>query len=176
MKAASHRSTVTNMKEQELSRVLADLSAGLADRGWKMASAESCTGGWIAKCCTDLAGSSAWFERGFVTYSNEAKMEMLGVSRATLETDGAVSESVAMQMALGARQFAPVEASVAVTGIAGPDGGSPGKPVGTVWFAWSVEGEEAAAEVRRFEGDRESIRRQTVVHALAGLASRIRQA
>ena len=140
-----------------------------------MATAESCTGGWIAKCCTDLAGSSAWFERGFVTYSNEAKMELLGVSAATLGAHGAVSSEVAGEMAHGACARAPVQASVAVTGIAGPDGGSAEKPVGTVWFGWSLGGSVADTEVCCFDGDRNSVRQQTVGYALEGLLNRVRR-
>ena len=134
-----------------------------------LASAESCTGGWIAKQCTDRAGSSAWFERGYVTYSNRAKSDALGVSAATLEAHGAVSEAVAREMAEGARQAARVDAALSVTGIAGPDGGMPGKPVGTVWFAWTCEGRSTVTELQHFTGDRRSVRWQSVVHALAGL-------
>lgn len=164
------------MATSELEELVELLAAELVNRGWRMATAESCTGGWIAKCCTDLAGSSAWFERGFVTYSNEAKMELLGVSATTLEAHGAVSSEVAGEMAHGACARAPVEASVAVTGIAGPDGGSAEKPVGTVWFGWSLGGENTDTEVCCFDGDRDAVRRQTVVHALAGLLGRVRKA
>jgi nicotinamide-nucleotide amidase len=138
-----------------------------------MATAESCTGGWIAKCCTDLAGSSAWFDRGFVTYSDEAKYDLLGVELSTLEKEGAVSKAIAIQMAEGARRRAGVNAALAVTGIAGPDGGTADKPVGTVWFGWSLEGRAASSEVMHFEGDRDAVRRQTVVHALSGLQNRL---
>ena len=148
------------------------LAAVLSAWGWKMASAESCTGGWIAKCCTDRAGSSAWFERGFVTYSNAAKIESLGVRPATLEMGGAVSREAALQMADGARRAAGVEIAVAVTGIAGPDGGTPDKPVGTVWFAWSQAG-RSEAKLHRFEGNRDSVRRQSVACALQGLIDRL---
>jgi len=137
-----------------------------------MVSAESCTGGWIAKCCTDLAGSSAWFERGFVTYSNTAKQDSLGVDATTLEQAGAVSREVALQMAEGARSRAGVEASVAVTGVAGPDGGTLQKPVGMVWFSWSIAG-HAEAEVVNFPGDRDAVRRGSVAHALQGLITRL---
>lgn len=164
------------MFEAELSELLPRLAKALVDRGWKMATAESCTGGWIAKCCTDLPGSSAWFERGFVTYSNEAKMDMLGVDRAALESDGAVSRAVSEQMALGARRRAPVEASLSVTGIAGPDGGSQEKPVGMVWFGWAIADREVECRQECFEGDRDAVRRKSVLHALEGLLSRIEQA
>ena len=127
-------------------------------RGWTLATAESCTGGWIAKCCTDRAGSSAWFDRGFVSYSNEAKHEMLGVENAVLKDAGAVSREVALQMAAGARSRAGTDIAVAVTGIAGPDGGSADKPVGSVWFAWALE-DRAEAELLQFPGDREAVRR-----------------
>jgi nicotinamide-nucleotide amidase len=137
-----------------------------------MATAESCTGGWIAKCCTDRAGSSEWFERGLVTYSNAAKIASLGVHPETLERDGAVSREVALQMADGVRRSAGVEIAVSVTGIAGPDGGTPDKPVGTVWFAWSQAG-RSEAELHRFEGDRNAVRRQSVAWALQGLIDRL---
>jgi nicotinamide-nucleotide amidase len=149
------------------------LAERLADRGWFLATAESCTGGWIAKCCTDRDGSSTWFERGFVTYSDRAKQELLGVEAETLRTDGAVSEPVAVQMAEGARRQAGVDAALSVTGIAGPTGGSVEKPVGTVWFAWAVDARDAEAEMVRFDGDRDAVRRQTVYHALAGMLERL---
>jgi len=152
---------------------LVEIASGkLLARGWKMACAESCTGGWIAKCCTDRAGSSEWFERGYVTYSNPAKEEMLGVDPGTLGSSGAVSREVAQQMAEGARRHAGVEAAIAVTGIAGPDGGSPGKPVGTVWFGWSLPG-RSDTEMLQFGGNRDAVRRQSVAHALAGLIERL---
>lgn len=145
-----------------------DLAAALLARGWMMATAESCTGGLIAGACTDLSGSSAWFERGFVTYSNQAKNELLGVDAALIARDGAVSESVVRAMVVGALRHAPVQAAVAVTGVAGPTGGSPDKPVGTVWFGWNVAG-QVHTEVRCFPGDRAAVRSATVSLALAGL-------
>ena len=148
------------------------LAAKLLESGQLMAAAESCTGGWIAKCCTDLAGSSAWFERGFVTYSNAAKHEQLGVDAQVLEFAGAVSEAVALQMASGAVRHSAADVSLAVTGIAGPDGGTKEKPVGTVWFAWSVAA-AVETECLRFDGNREDVRRQTVAHALQGLIDRL---
>jgi nicotinamide-nucleotide amidase len=159
--------------DAELEKQVATLAAELATRGWSMAAAESCTGGWIAKVCTDRAGSSGWFERGVVSYSNRAKVEMLGVQAASLERDGAVSRAVAVQMAEGARERSGVDAALAVTGIAGPDGGTPDKPVGTVWFAWAVGVAPAEAECVVFEGNREGVRRQTVAHALQGLIERL---
>lgn len=156
---------------------LTDLAAAVAMQlkahGRVFAAAESCTGGWISKVCTDLAGSSAWFERGLVTYSNRAKAELLGVKPATLDRYGAVSEMVAAEMARGARSSAHVDYAVAVTGIAGPDGGSPDKPVGTVCFGWVGPEDEPETETMLFQGDRESIRRQTVAHALDGLLGRL---
>ena len=159
--------------DTELAQLVESLAAEMTRRGWKLATAESCTGGWIAKCCTDLAGSSRWFERGVVSYSNSAKQDLLGVDAGVLERNGAVSQAVALQMAAGARRRAGVEAAVAVTGIAGPDGGSADKPVGTVWLAWDVgdRPEEAVCEV--FRGGREAVRRQTVARALQGLLDRL---
>ena len=155
--------------ELEFERLVQKLASSLMRRGWSMATAESCTGGWIAKCCTDLAGSSAWFDRGFVTYSDRAKHELLGVELSALEKEGAVSKATAIQMAEGARYRAGVNAALAVTGIGGPGGGTADKPVGMVWFAWSLEDHQASSEVMRFQGDRDAVRRQTVAHALNGL-------
>jgi nicotinamide-nucleotide amidase len=146
----------------------AQLAAVLQDRGWMLATAESCTGGMIAAACTDLSGSSNWFERGFVTYSNEAKTEMLGIDPALIEAHGAVSEVVARAMAFGAVRHSRARVSVAVTGIAGPTGGSEDKPVGTVWFAFMVDG-VLSSETRRFDGDRAAVRAATVQHALQRL-------
>lgn len=156
----------------EFAALVEKLSKILLARGWRMATAESCTGGWIAKCCTDRPGSSAWFDRGFVSYSDRAKQELLGVEPGTLRAHGAVSEAVALQMAEGALQRAAVEAAVAVTGVAGPDGGSIEKPVGTVWFAWATES-QSQAECLRFDGDRDAVRRQTVQRALLGMIDRL---
>ena len=149
-----------------------DLATALLARGWTMATAESCTGGLIAGACTDLSGSSNWFERGFVTYSNQAKTELLGVDADLIVRDGAVSESVARAMVLGALQRAPVRAAVAVTGVAGPTGGTPAKPVGTVWFGWNADG-VVSTEMQCFGGDRAAVRAATVRHALAGLLARL---
>jgi len=155
--------------DPEFERLVQNLASRLMNRGWTMATAESCTGGWIAKCCTDLAGSSAWFDRGLVTYGDRAKQDLLGVELSTLNKEGAVSKYTAVQMAEGARHRAGVNAALAVTGIAGPDGGTADKPVGMVWFAWSLEGRRTSSEVMHFTGDRDAVRRQTVVHALSGL-------
>ncbi|CAN5712740.1 CinA family protein [soil metagenome] len=140
----------------------------LRQKHWMLATAESCTGGMIAAACTDLAGSSVWFERGFVTYSNKAKTDMLGVDAALIATQGAVSQAVAEAMATGAVARSKAQVSVAVTGVAGPGGGSPDKPVGTVWFGWSVGG-QIRSERRQFDGDRAEVRAATVQHALQTL-------
>jgi len=147
----------------------------LRRRGECMATAESCTGGLIAAACTELAGSSDWFERGFVTYSNEAKHELLGVDPGTIAREGAVSEAVARAMAEGALGRAPVAWSVAVTGIAGPGGATPGKPVGTVWLAVAGGGATVAQRLQ-LDGDRASVRAQTVVKALHALRRAIESA
>lgn len=138
-----------------------------ANRG-RLVTAESCTGGWAAEVVTSIAGSSDWFERGFVTYSNDAKQELLGVGAGTLKKHGAVSEETAREMALGALARSKGTIALAITGIAGPTGGAPGKPVGTVCFAWAAKG-VARSEMRHFGGDRESVRRQSVVRALEGV-------
>ena len=148
--------------------LVAQLAGALSARQWMMATAESCTGGMIAAVCTDLAGSSSWFERGFITYSNQAKVESLGIDRVLLETHGAVSEQIARAMAFGAVRHSHAQVSVAVTGVAGPGGGSPDKPVGTVWFGFSVHG-RLTSEPRRFDGDRAAVREATKVHALRRL-------
>ena len=135
----------------------------------KLATAESCTGGWLAKANTDLAGSSAWFERGFVTYSNDAKRELLGVSEETLDRYGAVSQQTALEMTEGALRNSRGDFAIAVTGVAGPDGGSADKPVGTVWIAWQRRGAQAGVAHYRFDGDRERVRRASVVAALEGV-------
>jgi nicotinamide-nucleotide amidase len=135
----------------------------------RMVTAESCTGGWIAKAMTDVAGSSAWFECGYVTYSNAAKVRELGVSQATLDAHGAVSEATVLEMARGALRVSGADIAIAVSGIAGPDGGVPGKPVGTVWFATALRrGDEVVVEARRqlFERDREAVRRRAVEYGL----------
>jgi nicotinamide-nucleotide amidase len=144
----------------------------LKARGLMVATAESCTGGLIAGACTEVSGSSDWFERGFVTYSNAAKHELLGVPTALIEQHGAVSEPVARAMAAGALAQAPVQLALAVTGVAGPTGGSADKPVGTVWFGWATPA-GVFTEHRRFGGDRAAVRQATVRHALAGLLRRL---
>lgn len=158
--------------DPEILQLCTDLAQALKTQGAMMATAESCTGGLIAACCTGLSGSSDWFERGFVTYSNAAKTEQLGVPAALIEAHGAVSEPVARAMALGAVAHSRAQVSVAVTGVAGPTGGSADKPVGLVWFGWAV-GEQAWTECRRFDGDRDAVRAATVMHALQGLLQRL---
>jgi nicotinamide-nucleotide amidase len=149
------------------------VGAAFAAAGLTLATAESCTGGGVAELITDVAGSSAWFDCGFVTYSNRAKTVMLGVRTDTLATFGAVSEATAREMAAGALAHSQADWAVATTGIAGPAGGSVDKPVGTVCFGWCRRGFEAVAETCVFDGDRQSVRRQAVRHALLGLLERL---
>lgn len=135
-----------------------------------LASAESCTGGWLAKAITDIAGSSQWFDRGFVTYSNAAKTDQLGVSEKVLEQEGAVSEAAVREMALGALDKSQAHLAVAISGIAGPDGGSAEKPVGTVWMAWAtITPSTMVTKLCHFEGNREAVRRAAVIAALEGI-------
>ncbi len=156
---------------RDLERLAAEVGQGLQRAGLWLSTAESCTGGWIAKCITDVAGSSGWFERGFVTYSNQAKLDLLGVQAATLAAEGAVSEAVALEMAAGAIAHSRASLAVAVTGIAGPGGGSAAKPVGMVCFGWALPG-RLEAETRLFSGERDAVRAQAVEHALRGLRQR----
>lgn len=144
------------------------VGAALKERGLMLVTAESCTGGWAAMAVTAIAGSSEWFERGYVTYSNAAKREALGVSEETLRHHGAVSEATAREMAAGALRRSRAQVALAITGVAGPAGGSREKPVGTVCFAWAC-GSKIASETRHFDGDRESVRRQSVLLALQGV-------
>ena len=153
----------------ELNQIAVRLSQRLISLGLCMASAESCTGGWIAKAMTDLPGSSACFERGFITYSNAAKQEMLGVDPVTLARHGAVSEEVVRQMVQGAIARSQASVAVAVSGIAGPDGGSDDKPVGTVWLAWGRRGGDVIARCELFSGDRREVRYRSSIVALQGL-------
>lgn len=141
----------------------------LIKNAWLLATAESCTGGLMAATCTDIAGSSNWFERGFVTYSNEAKIELLGVPQGLIALHGAVSEPVVRAMAAGALAHSPVQVAIAVTGVAGPGGGSTDKPVGTVWFGFALPS-GIVSEVKHFEGNRAAVRQATVQHALARVA------
>ncbi len=141
----------------------------LKAHGLMLATAESCTGGLIAGTITEIAGSSSWFERGFVTYSNQSKMDMLGVTLETLQQHGAVSEATVREMVNGALQHSQAQCALAVTGVAGPGGGTLAKPVGTVWFAWGLKQGETAAVMHRLDGDRKTIRQQSVCIALQGL-------
>jgi len=154
---------------EKVTPLVIPLADALRAKGWRLAAAESCTGGMIAAACTTLAGSSDWFERGFVTYSNAAKCEQLGVDAAVIAAHGAVSREVACAMAAGALSHSPADVAVAVTGIAGPGGGVPGKPVGTVWLALARRGGAPLAERLALSGDRSSVRAQTVVIALQRL-------
>ena len=162
----------TSLSDLDVAALVLQLAELLARKGWMMATAESCTGGLIAGACTDLAGSSDWFERGFVTYSNDAKSEMLGVPAALIAAHGAVSAEVACAMAEGALAHSGAGFTVAVTGIAGPSGGSAAKPVGTVWIGVAASGEKAVATLLRASGDRAAIRQASVARALDLLIER----
>ena len=161
MTSAHHTSPNNGPARVNISR-LAEL---LLAKQWRLVTAESCTGGMISAACTDLAGSSAWFERGFVTYSNDAKMELLGVEERILRRAGAVCQGVAKAMALGAIAQSHAQVAIAVTGVAGPTGGSPAKPVGTVWFGFALPG-QVVTEKWHFAGDRAAVRSATVHHAI----------
>ncbi|RIX47410.1 MAG: nicotinamide-nucleotide amidase [Rhodocyclales bacterium GT-UBC] len=156
-----------------LENLAEQLGNSLLARGELLTAAESCTGGWLAQSVTAIAGSSAWFDRGFVTYSNAAKMDMLGVPETTLARHGAVSEPTARAMAQGALAHSLADWSVAITGVAGPSGGSPEKPVGTVCFAWAQKDAACEAQTCHFSGDRAAVREQSVAHALQGLLARL---
>jgi len=155
-----------------LETLAADVGALLLANGQRLATAESCTGGWVAQCLTAIAGSSDWFERGFVTYSNEAKQEMLGVTRETLDRHGAVSVATAQAMAEGALQRSRANWAVAITGVAGPGGGSLDKPVGMVCFGWAGPDGIVATDTQYFVGNREQVRAQSVDHVLRGILRR----
>ena len=157
---------------QQLDALAVKVGALLIINGQKLATAESCTGGWVAQCLTAIAGSSDWFERGFVTYSNEAKIEMLGVDAETLLAHGAVSEATAAAMAAGALRHSHADWALAVTGVAGPGGGSKDKPVGTVCFGWAAFDGRVDTQTLHFSGDREQVRAQSVAHALGGVLDR----
>lgn len=158
---------------QEEGEIIGRLAEALLARGWMLATAESCTGGWIAKRITDRPGSSRWFERGLVTYGNSAKTDLLGVPAALLAVDGAVSEATVRAMVAGLLARSPVQAALAVSGVAGPEGGTAEKPVGLVWIAWGLRGAEPVARAFRFAGDRDAVRRQAVEAALGGLLERL---
>ncbi len=157
------------MSADALTTLATLVGARLKAQELMLATAESCTGGWVAQAVTAIAGSSNWFERGFVTYSDAAKQEMLGVSAGTLASHGAVSEQTAREMAAGALAHSRAHVALAITGIAGPSGGSADKPLGMVCFAWAAQNGVLNAETRQFDGDRESVRRQSVITALQGV-------
>lgn len=162
-------STVHAVLDQDLYRLAEEVGRRARAAAWRIVTAESCTAGWIAKALTDVPGSSAWVDSGYVTYSNIAKIRDLGVSSQTLSEHGAVSEATVREMANGALRAAGVEMAIAVSGVAGPDGGTTEKPVGTVWFGVAtaeVQGPAAVCELRRFAGGRDRVRRQSVDHAL----------
>ncbi len=162
---------VTHQQLSDLARAIAE---SLNASGLKLATAESCTGGWVAKLVTEVAGSSAWFDRGFVTYSNEAKQEMLSVPAEVIRKSGAVSREVVAAMTQGALAHSHADWALSVSGVAGPDGGTRDKPVGTVWFAWQVRGAEPHTEVIQFSGDRDAVRRASCAHVMQGLLDRMR--
>lgn len=147
----------------------AEVGNALLDQNARIVTAESCTGGWVSELLTQVPGSSAWFDAGYVTYSNAAKQRMLGVSQSILDLKGAVSESVVAQMAEGALKDADADIAVAISGVAGPDGGTESKPVGTVWFAWAIRNQPTVTCLSFFSGDRQTIREQSVVQALQGV-------
>lgn len=174
MLAKSVNSLTENLPtDRQLIKLAETLANRLFEQSLIMATAESCTGGWIAQILTSIPGSSAWFDRGFVTYSIQSKQDMLGVAAHTLDCHGAVSEPVVCEMAQGALNHSLAQLAVSVSGIAGPGGGTPDKPVGTVWFGWCRSGNNAVAERRLFSGDREAVRRQAVAHALQGLLEQV---
>ena len=156
--------------DAELAELSFQTGEFLRRRGWRLATAESCTGGWVAEVVTATAGSSSWFDRGFITYSDDAKRELLGVDPAVLREAGAVSEATVKEMVTGTLERSSAEIALAISGIAGPSGGSEGKPVGTVCFAWGRKDSPAQTATQRFTGDREAVRRQAVMHALKTLA------
>ncbi|MBI2319628.1 MAG: CinA family protein [Betaproteobacteria bacterium] len=157
------------MPSDTLTTLATLVGARLKERGLMLATAESCTGGWVAQSLTSVSGSSDWFERGFVTYSNSAKAAMRGVAPETLAGHGAVSEQTAREMASGALARSRADLALAITGVAGPTGGSADKPVGMVCFAWARKGAPITCSTRRFSGDREAVRRQSVIAALQGV-------
>ena len=165
---------IKQLERHDIPALVRDISGQLTTRRWQMCTAESCTGGLIAAACTDLAGSSDWFERGIVSYSNAAKCELLGVPADLIEAHGAVSSAVAEAMAQGALLHAHAQVALSVTGVAGPSGGSAHKPVGTVWFGWALPG-ASWTSMQRFDGDRHAVRIQSVAHALRELHRALQQ-
>ncbi|MCK5902138.1 MAG: nicotinamide-nucleotide amidase [Cocleimonas sp.] len=160
-------------EDEELCELVKDVAACLSENEMHLTTAESCTGGWIAKVLTDVPGSSIYFDRGFVTYSNQSKHDMLGVSEETLLLHGAVSEAIVKEMAEGALTKSDASLSLAVSGIAGPTGGSEDKPIGTVCFSWMIRDDIAVAETVQYDGDRDDIRRQAVIHSLEGIIKQL---
>ncbi len=160
---------MARVSDEELHQLATELGDRLRARGWMLATAESCTGGWVGQLLTSLPGSSQWYERGFITYANAAKVEMLDVPQATLEAHGAVSEETAMAMASGALKHSHAQAALAISGIAGPGGGTPQKPVGLVCYGWALEDGTVMSSICRLDGDREEIRSRAVAAALRGL-------
>jgi len=160
---------MARVSDDELQQLAAELGEKLLARGWMLATAESCTGGWVGQLLTSLPGSSQWYERGFITYANAAKVEMLGVPEATLATHGAVSEATASAMAAGALAHSHAQATLAISGIAGPGGGTPQKPVGLVCYGWALADGTVMSSTCRLDGDREEIRSRAVAAALRGL-------
>jgi nicotinamide-nucleotide amidase len=163
------------MDDIELSNLATELGVALKSQDLTLALAESCTGGMVAQAVTSIAGSSAWFDRGFVTYSNQAKIEMLNVSVKTLETLGAVSEQTAIEMAVGALNNSHAQITGSITGIAGPSGGTPEKPVGTVCFAWAEVHKSTSTTTKFFNGNRQEIRQQAAITMMAGLIDRLKE-
>jgi nicotinamide-nucleotide amidase len=160
---------MARVSDEELLGLAAELGEKLRARGWMLATAESCTGGWVGQLVTALPGSSHWYERGFITYANIAKMEMLGVPATTLEIHGAVSEETALAMAAGALEHSHAQATLAISGIAGPGGGTRDKPVGTVCYGWALADGTRLSSTCRLDGDREEIRSRAAAAALRGL-------
>ena len=163
---------MSTFNQKALEALAAEVGTLLLSNGQRLATAESCTGGWVAQCLTSIAGSSDWFERGFVSYSNDAKQEMLGVEIDTLMIHGAVSEAVAAAMAIGALRHSHADWALAITGVAGPGGGSTEKPVGTVCFGWAGPEGYVDVETRYFSGSREDVRAHSVAHACTGILQR----
>ena len=161
--------------DTQLHDLAAAVGQALKSCGLVLATAESCTGGWVSEALTMVSGSSDWFDRGFVTYTNAAKQEMLGVSAATLQAHGAVSEQTVREMVSGALAHSRAQVALAVSGVAGPTGGTPAKPVGTVCFAWGAAGRPSVTQTRHFAGDRYAVRRQSVIEALEGVLRIVQQ-
>lgn len=159
--------------DEQLQHLAGEVGERLKQSGRMLACAESCTGGLVSKVITDISGSSEWYDRGFITYTNQAKQDMLGVPAETLAEHGAVSEHTARAMAAGAIRHSQAAMTLAITGIAGPGGGSLDKPVGTVWFAWARRDSQVETDKQQFLGDRDAVRRQAAAHALQGVLSRL---